>query len=230
MYSFIRKLVYSTVRESSHQARCNLFFSVMRPRDGVSILDLGGVTGDFMARIKDRINARFIVADIGTGPLIAQSKYGFEPVFLEEDKPLPFDDKEIDIVFCNSVIEHVTLPKKLCVSERFSREEWKSRSFQSQRRFAGEIRRIGKSYFVQAPHKSFPIESHTWLPIVNWLNHNQIVSLVRFTDKYWVKHCGYVDWNLLGDQEMRTLFPDATIKIERLWGFPKSVIAFKPYS
>ena len=85
MYSFIRKLVYSTVRESSHQARCNLFFSVMRPRDGVSILDLGGVTGDFMARIKDRINARFIVADIGTGPLIAQKIYGLpllDPILL----------------------------------------------------------------------------------------------------------------------------------------------------
>ena len=108
----------------------------------------------------------------------------------------------------------------------FSQKDWVDTSLRRQKEFASEICRVGKSYFVQTPHKSFPLETHTWLPFVNLLTHNQTVSLVRFTDKFWIKHCGYVDWNLLGAEEMRNLFPDAEIHVERFLGLPKSIIAY----
>ncbi|HSE30315.1 MAG TPA: methyltransferase domain-containing protein [Pyrinomonadaceae bacterium] len=198
----------------------------MKPQDGVSILDLGGESGEFLARIRSGLQGKFVIADIHEGHRsTVQQRYGFDFVLLAEDDPLPFEDKEFDIVINNSVIEHVTLPKRTCLT-RVSQKDWVDRSLRRQQEFASEIRRVGKGYFVQTPHKNFPLETHTWLPFVNLLNHNQTVSLARFTDKFWIKHCGYVDWNLLGAAEMQALFPDATIHVERFLGLPKSIIAY----
>src|SRR5579875_2428417 len=54
---------------------------------------------------------------------------------------LPFADRAFDIVFSNSVIEHVGGPA-------------------AQKRFAEEIMRTGKRYWVQTPDRSFPVEPH----------------------------------------------------------------------
>ena len=230
MYNMIRNLVYSLIRERFHAQRANAFLALMKPQDGFSILDVGGgVKGDFLARIRDRVQARFVVADVAEMdeyyiPVIRR-KYDFEFVQLKEDKPLPFGDKEFDIVVSNSVIEHVTMTKEACMSG-ISQEEWISKSLQRQRQFADEIRRVGKMYFVQTPHKDFPIELHTWLPFVNFLNHQHTVSLVRYTNKYWVQKCGYVNWNLLSFKQMKQFFPEALIRIERVLGLPKAIIAF----
>ena len=224
--TFVGKFI-APLREKFQEQRVDLFMSLMKPREGVSVLDLGGEGGDFLAKIKNRLRAEFVIADINEDYLsTVRQKNGFGFVLLDEEKPLPFDDNQFDIVISNSVIEHVTWPKEAC-GVSIPQAEWVSKSMDRQRQFAAEIRRVGKAYFVQTPHKSFPIETHTWLPFVNLLSHNHAASLVRLTDKYWIKHCGYVDWNLLGPAEMRSLFPEAKIFIERLLGFPKSVVAYR---
>jgi SAM-dependent methyltransferase len=225
MYHCLRKKIENTVRERFHNKRANLFLSLMKPKDGVSILDMGGGTGDFLARIQKRVKGKFIVAEIEDFFSPSVKKYGFEFILIKEGEPLPFRDKEFDIVISNSVIEHVTLPKVACMT-KMQQSKWLYESFQSQKNYANEIHRIGKSWFVQTPHKNFPIEMHTWLPFVNFLNHNKTISLVKMTDKFWIKKCGYVDWNLLGNNEMKELFPEANILIEHLWGLPKSTIAY----
>ncbi len=63
---------------------------------------------------------------------------------------LPFRDGEFDIVFSNSVIEHVG-------------------SAENQRAFAGEIARIGRSFWVQTPNQGFPVEQHLMVPFVHQL-------------------------------------------------------------
>jgi hypothetical protein len=226
MYNVIRRIVHSSARERFHSQRAQLFITLMKPRDGISILDVGGGWGDFLARVRDAgVEAKYVVADIGKQYSLVVQKLGFEFVQLEEGKPLPFNNRHFEIVISNSVIEHVTMPKESVMS-KIPQQEWARKSLQSQIQFANEIRRIGKAYFVQTPHKSFPIEAHTWLPFVNYLSHNHTVSLVRFTDKWWAKYCGYADWNLLGHTEMNDLFPEARIHIERFLGLPKSVIAY----
>ena len=225
MYSLIRTYARRK-REEWHSRRAELFLELIGPAEGARVLDLGGQDGEFMQRICERVSLRVTIADIGEAALARARERGLATVALREGEPLPFATGEFDVVFCNSVIEHVTLPKEDCVSKRFANREWVAASLRSQEAFARELGRVGRGYFVQTPHRAFPIEAHTWLPGVGWLPHDATVRLVRVTDRVWVKHCGYVDWNLLGEREMRRLFPDARIHVERVLGLPKSLIAY----
>lgn len=170
---------------------------------------------------------RVTVADVADTRLVARERHGFDAVRLEETGPLPFEDAAFDVVLCNSVIEHVTLPKSECLDAAVTEPQWRAGARLAQERFAREIRRVGRGYFVQTPHRAFPIDAHTWLPLTNFLTHAAARRLIRVTDTVWVKKCGVADWHLLGTVDMRRFFPDATIHIERVALLPKSIIAFR---
>lgn len=134
---------------------------------------------------------------------------------------LPFSDQSFDVVFSNSVIEHIP-------------------GEEARREFAREIRRVGKTYWVQTPSRSFPVEPHLWMPLVHWLPPCWQAAIVRrgsiwewlerpSEDRraYYLEH--YLrDIRLLGVREMVALFPEARIVRERFLGWTKSLIAEFP--
>jgi hypothetical protein len=206
--------------------RGRMFRRLLQPTAQDKILDLGGYDGSHIASVLPGYQ-NIWVADINAEGLErAASRYGFHTALLREGEPLPFADHEFDIVFCSSVIEHVTIPKSevyLCQSGR----EFKRRAFASQQAFAAEVRRVGKRYFVQTPYKYFMIESHTWMPMpVIFLPRPWLIRLLRFSNRRWIKATD-PDWNLLTFGDMRRLFPDAHIMIEWWMGLPKSIIAYR---
>jgi 2-polyprenyl-3-methyl-5-hydroxy-6-metoxy-1,4-benzoquinol methylase len=152
-------------------------------------------------------------------------KFGFQPVTVPESGRLPFDDKFFDIVYCSSVIEHVTLPKALVWATRNGRA-FKSQAWNRQQEFAREIRRLGRHYFVQTPNKYFPLESHTWLPFVGYLPRPILLQILAVTNSFWVKKTS-PDWSLLSASEMQRLFPDSQIVVERSLGLAKSIMAIR---
>ena len=125
-----------------------------------------------------------------------------------------FDNQSFDIVFSNSVIEHVG-------------------NFDRQRQMAKEIRRIGKRYWVQTPYKHFPIEPHFVFPFFQYLPY----PLRIFAAQHWPfsfakrqKRDPRSDVNsiwLLNNLQMVALFEDAAIHREKLLGITKSLIAYK---
>jgi SAM-dependent methyltransferase len=153
------------------------------------------------------------------------AQYGFVPVTIAEAGRLPFEDGFFDVVYCSSVIEHVTVPKErvwaICSGSEFRRA-----ADERQRDFAQEIRRLGKRYFVQTPNKWFPIESHSWLPFIGYLPRGWQLPILRISNRVWVKRTN-PDWRLLTAADMRGLFPDAVIERERLFGMTKSIMAIK---
>jgi SAM-dependent methyltransferase len=179
----------------------------------MQVLDVGGTIDIWrLAPVMPRLvllnqaRARY---EIGSGATVV----------LGDGASLPFADQSFDLVFSNSVIEHVG-----------SRDE--------QARFAAEIARVGKQYWVQTPNRYFPIEQHLWTPFIHWLPRPwQAAALERFSvwriltratpeqREFYMSHYRN-SIRLLGASDLRDLFPGTSILRERFLGWTKSLIAW----
>ncbi|NER98737.1 MAG: methyltransferase domain-containing protein [Symploca sp. SIO1B1] len=126
-----------------------------------------------------------------------------------------FADNSFDVVFSNSVIEHVG-------------------DYNAQRQMANEVMRVGKRYFVQTPNLYFPVEPHFVFPFFQFLPISFRVWLLTHFDLGWMKKVTdkqearrYVtSIRLLNKQELINLFPDAKLYEEKLFGLNKSLIVY----
>jgi len=129
---------------------------------------------------------------------------------------LPYADASFDLVHSNSVIEHVG-------------------SIDRQRRFAQEVRRVGRRLWVQTPAREFFIEPHYLTPFIHWLPRAWQKRLLRnFSIWGWMARpspdyvADFVDQTrLLSLQEMQELFPDCVILRERFLFMTKAYIAVR---
>ncbi len=178
-----------------------------------------------MRMLRDDFNLsfKFIIADIDIFELSIAKSLNFETMHIDGGEKLPFLDKQFNCIFCNSVIEHVTIPKNEIWDIN---NDFRKRSYLIQKNFAQEIRRCAESYYVQTPHRSFPIEAHTWFPLVNIFSHDIQIFIIKILNKFWVKKTT-PDWNLLDENQMKELFPDATIYVLKKIGLKKEIIAIK---
>lgn len=125
-----------------------------------------------------------------------------------------FGDRSLDVVFSNSVIEHLF-------------------TFEDQRRMASEIQRVGKAFWVQTPNYWFPMEPHFHFIGWQWLPLAVRVSILRRRACGWRGPCPdplmarrlVEEIRLLTRKEFQELFPGANIVAERFYGFVKSWIA-----
>lgn len=128
---------------------------------------------------------------------------------------LKAEDSSFDVVFSNSVIEHVG-------------------SYEDQLRMAEEVRRIGKCYFVQTPNKYFPLEPHFLFPLFQFLPMKIRVLLLQNFNLGWLKKTPDVvkakaiveSIRLLTKREFVALFPRAHIYEEKIFGITKSFVAY----
>jgi len=223
------KRVVTALRRQARAKRARVFRSNFNITAAMRILDIGSEDGSSIATVLNSTGAHpkhVYIADIDADMVKkGEQQFGFVPVVIPESGRLPFDDGFFDIVYCSSVIEHVTVPKAEVWSITDD-EKFRSRARQRQLVFAQEIRRLGKRYFVQTPNKWFPVESHTWLPFVGYLSRSWQLRVLSFSNRYWVKRTN-PDWYLLTAAELRALFPDAVIEHEKFLGLTKSLMAIK---
>jgi hypothetical protein len=107
----------------------------------------------------------------------------------------------------------------------------------SQARFAAEVRRVGRRFWVQTPNRRFPVEQHLLTPFLHWLPREWQRRIVpHFTvwawltrpaedrRRFYLEH--YLsDVRLLDAGQMASLFPGARILRERFLGWTKSLTA-----
>jgi Methyltransferase domain len=146
-------------------------------------------------------------------------------VLIPQDGKLPFPDGFFDIVYCSSVIEHVTIPKSEVWTLRSGRE-FRERSLAHQREFAREIQRVGRQFFVQTQYRWFVIESHSWLPFFGWLPRRLLLPALKVARPFWPTRTN-PDWYLLNRREFAGMFTDAKIRDEKWLGLTKSIMAIK---
>lgn len=133
-----------------------------------------------------------------------------------DGKYLPFKDASFDVVYSNSVIEHLG-------------------NFENQRLFASECSRVGRRFYIQTPDKRFFVEPHLITPFIHWLprgiqklllrNFTVWGLITRPTSQYCESFMNEV--RLLNKRDLKRLFPDADIVHERFLGLSKSLIAVK---
>lgn len=224
----INKVVWNLTAKA-RKRRAAIFRRYFSIDENTRILDIGSENGDNIFNVlKDTVYRpeNVYIADISPNAVHEGNHlYGFTPVVIDESKNLPFEDGFFDIVYCSSVIEHATVPKADLWKWR-DNQNFKAAAWERQKAFAKEITRLGKFYFVQTPCKTFPIESHTWLPAVGYFPRGFLLSVLRLSNRYWVK-ATEPDFNLLGIDEMKRLFPGCEIVLETKYGFTKSLISVR---
>lgn len=126
-----------------------------------------------------------------------------------------FPDKQFQIVFSNSVIEHVG-------------------TYAHQRQMAQEVQRVGERFYVQTPNRYFPLEPHFLFPFFQFLPVSLRVFLVTHFNLGWRGKIrdrqaaleAVNEIRLLTEKELKLLFPGARIYKEKLLGLTKSFIVY----
>jgi SAM-dependent methyltransferase len=207
--------------------RAERFRSEFRLSEDARILDLGGGDGEHIRMVLEDSPVRLenvYVADVNAKALERARAHGHRTALLSQDGKVPFPDGFFDVVFCSSVIEHVTVPKNEVWQHRG--ELFARKAVAHQRAFADEILRVSKSFWVQTPARSFFLETHSWLPFLGWLPRSAQVAVLRCTRHFWLSRHP-PDYYLLTRGHMEALFPGARIRRERWLGMTKSWIALR---
>jgi len=196
------------------QRRTAEFLRRFKPLEQTRILDVGG-----LPRFWRDVPMKAHVTIINLSPL-ASHEADFltaNQTFVQADATkLPWADRSFDVVFSNSVIEHLG-------------------SWEKQMAFARECQRVGRSWWIQTPAREFPIEPHYAAPFLHWFSKPvQKKLLRRFSLWGWLARpcdaaldASLAELRLLKRSEFKILFPDCEIKTERLLGLRKSYVAFK---
>ena len=116
--------------------RFQQFFDLFQVNKSTTILDVGGLPYDWI-----ELGHQGSVICVSLSPLREGQWGDGNIIYLRQDATaLPYPDKSFDVVYSNSLLEHV------------------GRS--NQPKVAAEIRRVAKRYWVQTPNRYFPVEPH----------------------------------------------------------------------
>lgn len=198
------------------ERRFERFVAALRPSYECRLLDIGGYPCDWFARGSsigqvDVLN--LTLPELGDAP-------DNSPVIRAlagDARHLEIADGDYDIVFSNSVIEHVGI-------------------LEDQRAFAREARRVGRRIWIQTPAKGCPVEPHYLGLFIHWFPTRWHASLARWTSIRGLSGATSLDelraiagaTRLMTKREFSSLFPDCEIWTERfLWVFPKSYVAIR---
>ncbi|MCC5912967.1 MAG: class I SAM-dependent methyltransferase [Balneolaceae bacterium] len=203
----------SSVSSSMRERRFHLFVHTLDVTPDHSILDLGGDSATWLG---SGLEQNVTLLNV-TNPKQRDLDAGFTCIKGDACDLSLFANQQFDVVYSNSVIEHVG-------------------DFDRQKQFAAEAVRVSKKYWIQTPNRFFPVEPHFLFPFFQHLPS----SLQKLVALKW-PYSHLKKWNqsdeaildelsrirLITHIEMKTLFPDAHIMREKFYGLTKSFVAWK---
>jgi hypothetical protein len=216
LFHFINTLFDNTREKSiSNHFRRKRFDILKRVIDNlpkpVKILDVGG-TQNYWEQMGILKSSQLLITILNIEEI--EIKYPNFTFVKGDARDLKnFNDKEFDIVFSNSVIEHLA-------------------DLDNQRKMADEIKRVGKSYIVQTPNYYFPIEPHFLIPLFQFYPEFLKIFLLTHFEIGWFEKQDSKEKarfilkniNLLKKREIQKLFPASTVMKEKIFFLTKSFI------
>jgi SAM-dependent methyltransferase len=190
----LRARLASPLAGRARARRHAALFPLTGVRPGMRVLDVGcGALG--LKGLEPDL-------DITGADLHPRPWYPGEVVQADAGEHLPFDDGAFDLVYANSLVEH--LPP------------------QRRPTFAREVMRVGRGFYVQTPAWEFPVEPHALLPGAHYLP-------PRARRAYWRLGAmgGWEHIELLRRRELRALFGVEPIA-EHLGPLVKSWVVLRP--
>lgn len=182
----------------------------LRSDKPIRILDIGG-TQSFWQRMDftNQEGVEITLFNLDVEPTVSPNFYSVKGDACDLSR---FKDKEFDIVFSNSVIEHLY-------------------TYENQKKMAEEVRRVGKYYFIQTPNYFFPVEPHWLFPFFQFLPFTLKVFLTtNLSLGHYKKTLNkqraierVKEVRLLREKEMRQLFSGGNIYREKILGLTKSL-------
>lgn len=181
--------------------------------NSIRILDIGG-TQSYWERMNftEHDNVFITLLNLDVAPV---NYANFTSVKGDACELKDFEDKHFDIVFSNSVIEHLF-------------------TWENQQKMAAEVRRVARSYYIQTPNYYFPIEPHWLFPFFHFL---PVGPRVWLTQRFNMGHhpksgnreaalVRVKEVQLLTPKKMQALFPEAKVYREIFMGLTKSITMY----
>ena len=188
-----------------------LFFRNFNPEKSITILDVGGT--DYFWKESQIPNIPGVRITLLNLHLEKTTHPHIDSIIGDATDMRDFEDGKFDLIFSNSVIEHLY-------------------TLENQLKMAREIQRVGRKYFIQTPNKYFPVEAHYAIPLAQYLPKKFLYFLLTKTKvsrfQRWEPHAAqqYLDEiRLLNKTEMAQLFPQSKLLKEKVMGMTKSLTA-----
>jgi Methyltransferase domain len=165
------------------------FIRYCRPRADDTILDVGvsdvvNAAANMLERMYPHAE-RITALGLGDGrdfqaafPAIAYRR-------VEPNRPLPIADKSFAIATSNAVLEHVG-------------------SRADQARFVAELMRVAQRVFITVPHRFFPVEHHTAIPLAHYFDRSFALACRALGKAEWADEANLI---LMSKGRLRALAP-----------------------
>lgn len=208
----VRIQLFNTLFEiysrKSRRKKVEEFFLLMDPIKSDTLLDVGGGTGRDFREIWNYFK-KIIIVDINEKAMEAMRReVKHAETKVGDACNLSLDDKSVDYVFSNALIEHIPKERR-CL-------------------FASEVKRVAKKgYFIATPNYYFPYEPHYKMLFWQYLPEGIKEELKKHFAIGWYGKGKYERIDLLSAKELRKLFPKAKVKELRITIWPETLICYE---
>lgn len=165
------------------------FLMLVKPSAKTTILDVGvsdvQVKGANWLESVYAYPAQISACGLGRGDEFKAAFPEIDYTTIIPNEHLPYPDRAFDVVTANAVLEHVG-------------------SVANQRAFVAELCRVGRSVFLTVPHRYFPIEHHTSIPLLHYLDRSFALACTVTRKERWLKPENLI---LMSRAHLRSLAP-----------------------
>ena len=201
----------SPVSYEARKKMLYMLFQMYSPKESDRVLDLGASPDESLME-SNLFDKEYPYKDMITVASIEDcsnivDKYSLkEFVKLDGSNKLPFADNEFDLLHCNAVLEHV--------------------GKENQEFFINECLRVSKKIFLTTPNRFFPIEMHSFIPLLHWLPWPIFQFFVKKLSKngeFWSKSENLF---LLSSKDLASFKTNSSIRVSyiRTFGFKSNLL------